>query len=66
MLSGINAATLVHTLTRHYHGRFASTDDYLYVTCQLPPLFLCRHSFGREKEYGKSFLAGQLVRASRF
>ena len=63
---GINALTLVYTLTRHYYGRFASTDNHLYATRQLPPLFLCHHSFGRAKEYGKSFLAGQLVRASRF
>ena len=58
MLSRINALTLVHTLSRHYYSRFASMDDHLYATCQLPPLFLCHHLFGRAKEFGKSFLAG--------
>jgi len=64
MCFGINALTLVHTLTHHYNGQFA--NDHLYATRQLPPLFLCRHSFGRAKEYGKSFLVGQLVLALRF
>ena len=66
MLPGVNALMLVHMLTHHYYGRFASMDDHLYATRQLPLLFLCHHSFGRAKEYEKSFLASQLVRAPRF
>ena len=35
MLSRINVLTLVHTLTCHYYGRFASKDDHLCATSQL-------------------------------
>ena len=32
------------------------TDNHLYATRQLPPLFLCRPFPGQAKEYGKSIL----------
>ena len=51
MLSGINALTLVHTFTHHWHGQFAIWTSILSLSVNCPLCSFCRHWFGRAKEY---------------
>ena len=43
MLLGINALTLVHTFTHHWHGRFAIWTSTLSLSVSCPFCSFCRH-----------------------
>jgi len=65
MLFGINTLTLVHTFTRHWHGRSAIWTSILSLSVSCPLWSFCHHWFGRAKEYER-FWWSNCLRFPRF